>query len=206
MTALSYQAAPRAGISGVFPLARVSLLVSVMLSSGCLVADPPLYEEPPPTPPMFDLSEAEPPPGTVRVIRRTGSNPETGLDISVPFRSDDRGERVFAALHVDYNVRFVPDSFTAVQSAFAASTLDDQDRAITLRWPFGPDDPSPGCHTLTLLVSHENTWNEREFRPDVVLAENDRAMAVWWLNFDPPEDDPYTLRDCPSPASTTESN
>lgn len=175
-----------------------------MLSlAGCLVADPPLYEEPPPTPPVFDLTRASPIPGQVVVINRTGSDATDSFTVTVPFRSDDNGEPIFAGLHLDYFSERA--DFAQAQRRFPASTFDDTSRQIVLTWDFenGPD-PSPGCHTVTLLACHENNWDEGQFRPHIVNALDDTATATWWLNVDPPEDDPYTLRNCPAPGSSGE--
>lgn len=202
MTGLSYLNEPQRRVRGIFELARASLLLGVMLAPvGCLVSDPPLYQEPPPTPPVFDLSNAIPLPGEVFVVRRSPNAP-TILTFTIPFRSEDRGDGVQAALHLDYNTLSAQATFTKAQTSVDASTFDDLTRVLSLRWPLPPNEPSPGCHTLTVLASHQSTFDDNEFRPHIVRAQNDRAVAVWWVNFDPPEDDPYTLRDCPSPADT----
>jgi len=172
-----------------------------MLSpAGCLVADPPLYEEPPPTPPVFDLTRANPIPGHVIVIDTTGTDAMRSLTVTVPFRSDDKGREIFAALHIDYYTERW--SYTEESERFPPSTFDDLSRNITLEWQFNRELPLPGCHTLTLLATHEQYWDLGEARPNIVTARDDTAAVTWWLNVDPPEDAPYTLRDCPAPGST----
>jgi len=169
----------------------------MLTPSGCLVADPPLYEEPPRTPPVFDLAQADPPISRPVVVDTTSSEP---LVFAVPFRSEDRGEILFASLHLDYNILRVGSSFTGVEREFAASTFDDLGRTMSLPWDLFGGVPA-GCHTLTLLASHVSTWETSEFRPNPITGVDDSARVVWWLNVDPPEDEVDTLRDCPTPST-----
>ena len=166
------------------------------LLSGCLVADPPTYEEPPPTPPVFDLANANPFIGGVIVVDRRGTNPTRVVNVSVPFRSSDNGDSVIAALHLDWS--FEGEGFTEGLAEIAPSTFDDTERTIDLTWRLDHRPPTAGCHTLTLLAAHESNWETETFRPHIIRGRNDTAMATWWVNVDPPEGEPYTLRNCPS--------
>ena len=74
----------------------------MLSSTGCIVADPPQYEEPKRTPPILDLNHAEPSPFWVIVIDRNDNLEPDALNVTVPFRSDDQGEKVWFALHVDF--------------------------------------------------------------------------------------------------------
>ena len=167
------------------------------LLSGCIVTDPPQYEEPTRTPPILDLLNARPVLGDVIVIDRTDNDDANDrVELSIPVRSDDQGEFLKAALWVD--VSFGSAFFTDRQTKVPPSTLDDEARSINLSWTVKDLPRKPGCHPLTLLVSHESNWDEFNFMPDPIKAQNDTAVATWWMNLDPQPGDEFTLRDCPS--------
>lgn len=170
-----------------------SLALSSVLASGCLVADPPEYREPPRTPPILDLVAAKPLIGEILVAdRRTG---DASINFVVPVRSEDNGEALWWAFHFDYG--FPGSTVIGLQNRVQPSTFDDVTRAIEFEWHIGSAHPA-GCHPITLLVSHESTWNLNEARPHVIDAQYDTAMATWWLNLDPPADARDTLIDCPT--------
>lgn len=167
------------------------------LLSGCIVADPPQYEEPRRTPPILDLVSAQPLLRNVILIDRTDNDDANDkVELKVPVRSDDQGDFLKAALWVDFSFdsAFFTDSHTTVPP----STLDDQTRSITLSWRVKELPRKPGCHPLTVLVSHEINWDDANFMPDPIKAQNDMAVATWWMNLDPKPGDEFTLRDCPS--------
>jgi hypothetical protein len=198
MTALSYHRVESSTKLRVFSLARGSLpALGMLFASGCIVADPPLYEEPPPTPPVFDLNRAEPNVSQVVVLDRSVSR-VTLREFRVPFRSDDKGQRVRAALHIDWGATEARESFV-VNTDVSPSTFDDTSRELLL--PLRQNDVgflTPGCHTLTIIAAHDDNWDKLENRPIPAQAEDDTAMVTWWANVvDRPEIDPYTLINCP---------
>lgn len=195
-TALSCWWSRRPGAhGGKISLARKSLFLAfAMLSfTGCIVADPPEYQEPRRTPPILDLNHAEPSPYWVVIVYKE-ENPTYDLVVNVPLRSDDQGERVWFALYVDYKTKNIP----LITNLFLEpSTLDDQ-RSISRQVTFDAR-VLPGCHQLTLLVAHESSWDHNNQLPRLDAPEGDVAIATWWLNLDPPStSDPYTLANCPS--------
>lgn len=166
--------------------------------ASCIVADPPQYEAPKKTAPLLDLTRAQPLVTEV-IVRDLNDNNDTNdeIDFSVPVRSEDVGEDVWFALHVDYTFVPLEDSFAVGTSNFVpASTFDDASRSLTINW--SPRRVDDGCHALTLLVAHAGSWNFVQNRPDIIRAAGDSAMVTWWLNLNPPPDDPYTLQDCPN--------
>jgi hypothetical protein len=167
------------------------LSIALVLTPACLVADPPQYEEPGRTPPFLDLAAAKPFPGEIILVDTTDNLDGTDfVNISIPVRSEDRGDRLFAALHVDYTF---PSIVRPQHNELPPSTFEDLTRSITFRW----DVPRAlkGCHQLTVLVSHASTFSFTESRPK---DPKDTAMATWWVNIDPDPTDPYTLSRCPN--------
>jgi hypothetical protein len=168
------------------------------LLTSCIVADPPQYEEPKQTPPILDLAGARPYLGDVIVIDRTDNEDANDkVELKVPVRSDDQGDPLNASLWLDYS--FFPSIYIGVFTKIPPSTLDDQTRTINMVWSLGEAPPwKAGCHPLTMLVSHESNWDNDHSRPDLVKAENDLAIATWWVNLDPEPGAAFTLKNCPS--------
>jgi hypothetical protein len=140
----------------------------------------------------LDLAAAKPFPGEVIVIDKRGNLDPVPpkIDISIPIRSEDRGEDLIAALHVDYTF---PSHRFFLLYPIPASTLDDLTRSIEMSFSVG--EISDGCHSITVLVSHESTFSLAEFRPK---DRHDMAMATWWMNINPSPEDPHTLSRCPN--------
>jgi hypothetical protein len=159
--------------------------------AGCLVSDPPEYEEPSLTPPFLDMVQATP--LASRIIVRDRADPLIKFD--VPFRSEDAGQPIWFALHRNYP--FDPSNSLLVGSiSLPPGTFDETDRSIRFDWTISSLEA--GCYQLTLLVSHESTWDFFERRPHLTRGIGDTAMATWWLNFEPPNNNPGTLENCPT--------
>lgn len=177
-------------------LARKSLLVALAMfaSTGCIVADPPQYEEPKRTPPFLDLSRAEPSPYWLVVIDRNDPLGAHSVKITIPIRSDDQGERVWFGVHVDFKTDngvvlgsqpMAPSTFDVTRTF---SSPDFQLNGLILQ----------GCHQLTLVVAHESSWDYTHQQPKLDAPKDDIAVATWWMNVDPPPTDPFTLTRCPN--------
>jgi hypothetical protein len=160
---------------------------------GCLVSEPPEYEEPSLTPPFLDMISATPLPG--RIIVRHRNQNELLIKFDVPFRSEDAGEPIWFALHRNYT--FGTSTPVVASQKLPAGTFDETDRSIRFDWNINSN-LEAGCHQLTLLVSHDSTWVLAESRPDLIRGIGDSAMATWWLNFDPPEGGANSLENCPT--------
>lgn len=181
--------------------ARSLVIVAVSAAlGGCIVADPPLYESPPLSAPILDLVQGQPPIGKVIPVDRDddpAADERTSIVFSIPLiLSEDDGDRIRYALHVDY--LFVPywRSRTTIHSELPPRSIEDRERVITFTWPV-PAGVSDGCHQLTLLVGHERFWLAQESRPDTVRGLGDTVAATWWINVNPRPGERYTLRDCP---------
>ena len=182
-------------ISGVFGLARRSLgLLSVMLfSQSCIVADPPEYRSPQQTRPVLNMYSAVPPAThTLVVSSQVQNNPPTAFTVQV--RSEDAGEDLRALFFLDYQL---PGQRKLVSKQITASTYLDTGRDIRFDW--SPDKKDAGCHFLSLVVAHTDTFlnNIDDDKLDPKKADDDAAIATWTVNVDPPAD--FALENCPSP-------
>lgn len=167
-------------------------------TSGCIVAEPTPYEPPPRTPPVLDIQLAVPRLGVpIPVDRLSDISPDekTSVEFFVPMRSEDRGEYVWWALHLNYLVSNT-QSYLLKKNRLNPSTFDDTSRVISETWPVGP--LSDGCHQITLVVAHESNWLIDDDRPDPNGNPSYVATATWWINVNPPPGERFTLKNCPS--------
>ena len=172
------------------------LLFAALSSTGCLVSDPPKYEEPGVTPPFLDLIQATPMPGRV-IARERGTNATIKFD--VPLRSEDNSENLWFALYRNFSI--VPNNRPVFgPNKLPPGTFDETDRAIRFDWEID-ETVGAGCHQLTLLVSHESTWDFDLHRPHPLRGIGDSAMATWWLNHHAAGQDPNLLLNCPTLSS-----
>lgn len=192
-TALSGRALCGARTPGLLCLARLSLLtgLSMLFASGCIVADPPEYQDPVRTRPVLDVYQASPTTSLVLVV-----NTNDVVKISVPLRSEDAGEQLTGVFLVDYNA----GSSGLLQNVqkIAPSTYTNDQRAVTLDWTV-PMLARKGCHLLSLIVAHESSFKAN---PSYVLnadaANRDAAIINWWMNVDVDASQASTLESCPT--------
>ena len=134
-------------------VARFSLLGMLMLSSACLVLDSPDFSPPPRSAPRLtavlpvtELIKAQP-------TRAGFSLP----DFSATVISEDAGQRLFSALLIDYGKESIggaPWLAEQVGPRLDAKTAADGPRDVRINWKPG-NQLNTGCHTVTLLVTHE---------------------------------------------------
>ncbi len=162
-----------------------------LVLSSCVIAGPPDYKDPTQTPPVLDLSQADPPLGFV--VQATSD--QTTIPISVPVRSQDPPQNgLFGMLYLDFKS---PNQ--TLYSNFWSSdpkSFDDTTRTVTFNWT--PANVSAGCHTLTIEVTHRLNVSFQG-QPTVTPPKDhpdDIAFATWWVDVHPgsPNSD---LSDCP---------
>lgn len=190
-TRLSCLARPLAGRRGRFlGLARLSLgLASISMLPGCLVDDPPPLVAAKKTAPFLDNNKAMP--GLDQLLV---TNSGEIVTFTVPVKSEDAGDPLFAILLFDYT----PDSDMIEQAGsvpMPASTFDDTERVLTIPVTVRPD-IRPGCHRYTLRVTHQS--NLVEGHSDRVINKADLAQVFWLANINVPPDGTGELVDCPS--------
>lgn len=172
--------------------------LTLLLFTGCIVADPPQYEEPKRTPPILALSRAQPSPFWLVIIdRESNVTGNSQLQVNVPVRSDDQGELIMYTLFVDYPAQDPPILLAANQRE-EPSTMDDESRVLDATVTMGGQ-VERGCHQLTLIAAHESSWDSSTYQPRLDAPKDDIAIATWWMHVDPPmNSDPYTLPSCPN--------
>ncbi|MEO8905610.1 MAG: hypothetical protein ABI488_24005 [Polyangiaceae bacterium] len=178
-------------------MARLSLLGGsiMLLTSSCIVADPPEYQEPQRTRPTLDVYRATPTTSRVLVV-----NTNDLVRISVPLRSEDAGESLTGVFLVDYNA----GSSGLLQNVqkIAASTYADDQRAVTLDWTV----PSlmDGCHLLSLIVAHGSSFKDNpSYALNADAANGDVAIINWYVNLNAAAGETSTLMNCPTPGIPT---
>jgi hypothetical protein len=173
-------------------LARTSLF-SVGMSSlltGCLVAEPPNPSNPERTPPMIDFRNTFP--LVTQITSVSGFQ-----DFSVGFRSEDRGDKIVGILYRNFTLD--GEKFEATTER-PASTFDDTDRTITIRWNVPRPEDLAGCQQVTMLVTHRENVNFST--PPEVISPADVALAAWWLHVNPNPERPNDFGVCPKPSAT----
>jgi len=155
------------------------LLMSVQ---GCIVADPPVFEQPEKTPPFLDLAAANPP---ISAILQQG--PADPVLINVPFRSEDAGERLQAVLFLNYQT---PTEDPQKTNYLDPGTFSER-REIKMEW-IVPSVPDSTCEQLTLQVTHvDNLIGASELKD-----KSDVALATWWVDIQI-NDTPAEFATCP---------
>lgn len=171
-----------------------------MLSAqSCIVADPPEYRAPGRTRPVLNMYSAVPTATQALVVDiSTSSNSATKFSVKV--RSEDAGEPLRASFFLDYQIKQnLPDQrgeVLLVSKLIPASTYDNDGRSFDYTWtPAG----TQGCHFLTLVVAHRDTFKtDDEAHLDPRYADDDAALVTWTTNVVKSVADGSTLANCPS--------
>lgn len=147
------------------------------------MAGPPAYKDPTQTPPVLDSITPD-----VAQVQSSLTGGEL-FKISFVVRSEDVGDSLVAALYLDQKLQ------QGTVLPIAASTFDSP-RTVNLNWtvPTG----APGCHALTLFVTHSKNTQLGGYRDPA-----DVALATWVLNVDDQTnaqhpDGTNTLAQCPA--------
>jgi hypothetical protein len=175
-------------------LARASLGVLLMaFCQSCIVADPPEFRDPVRTRPVLNTYSAVPSPRQV-LVRSPG---QQAIDFAIDVQSEDAGEPLGVRFILDYGT---PNPPYARSQSYAASTYD-QVRTISLPWL--PPTNLTGCHVLSMIVAHANTFEDSDSNQLIPeRAALDAAIMNWWVNFVPPGPGQNTLVDCPDSLPT----
>ncbi len=151
---------------------------------GCLIDDPPPYQEPQQTPPRISYPNVLPLLSEV-IVARAGDT----LAFSVPVSSEDAGEGLNAFLFRDY----LSDVIYLASGTLEPSTLEDTQR-LPLQFSWRVTGVPAGCHRLTLRIGHVSSLRTPSFP---VSKPADLAEAYWWMNLDVDPALGNTLVKCP---------
>lgn len=141
-------------------LAQSSLCLAAltMTSTSCLVTSTPEFTPPKPTRPFLVSSSVDPDARGVLLID-TVEHPKslTSIQFSADIVSEDQDAKVQGVLYIDYGLVTNDRPFREqIQIAdIAASTITDPvARPMRAKWNVGASSIGPGCHTVTMLVTH----------------------------------------------------
>jgi len=154
-----------------------------MSVQGCIVSDPPVFEQPEKTPPFLDLAAADPP--IFEVLQRP---PDTHVNINVRFHSEDAGDPLQAKLFLDYLDPF-PDE---QRSLILTPGTFSEERTISIDWTT-PSSPESVCEQLTLQVTHVKNLDPAT---NELIDKSDVGLAVWWVEIQGDTASPQ-LENCP---------
>jgi hypothetical protein len=157
------------------------------MTSGCLVAPPPDFQDPTSERPNINAELAVPPLGQILIAERNGPS----IPFTIPYTGQDAGEEVIVQFWLNWGLE---DEIYISQISLDASP-EDVERTYQGTWQAKSNLPT-GCQQLTVLLSHEsNVPNDSPFRP---VDPNLVARLTWWVNIDVPEDQQQNLINCPS--------
>jgi hypothetical protein len=179
------------------------------LMAGCVVPEPEKFREPKRGVPVLDAFKADP---TLNEITRVVIPSQ--VPFSVPFRSEDAGERPVALLFLDLDTP--GERFLGADPFQQPSTFDDpvvRTFSVTANFEGGCDRPEVDdperdacCHRATMLVTHESNIVRLDGgvrKPDPTRSVGDFASVVWWLAVYEEGRDPPLLGECPTSTTTS---
>lgn len=140
-------------------------LVSLAMTTGCLITDPPQFKPPKHTRPFLDPTTADPPLQPVfKIDGKLGVSAPVNIEFSAFVTSqDDTGDGAFnevqTRLYIDLGFKSPFDPLTPFRqvhggSTLASGSLDQGGRLVSATWHLLNQDVTPGCHRATLVVSH----------------------------------------------------
>jgi hypothetical protein len=151
----------------------LALVLGSLSGTGCLIAEAPTYGAPRRTVPVIDDLSVTPLPSFFLSVKSG-----VAQRFSMTVRSEDAGESLIAAWVIDYEdaqERELPLGVAAKVPARAA------DQPKTLTCDFIPDSRvTKGCHSLTLLVMHERSFDDVKRLP-LDDAKDDVAAITWFV-------------------------
>jgi hypothetical protein len=130
-----------------------------MATPACLVTSTPSFEPPKRTAPFLVAAGAQPDPRVMISIDERKTAPAKSFTVDVV--SEDNGQDVFFRLYVDYGFK-PPGTDQPFRALFAnipaleSSTMSDtMERTVRFTWSPQLTGTGTGCHTLTLIASHD---------------------------------------------------
>ena len=135
------------------------LVALTMVSSSCLVTSSPDFTPPTRTRPFLIPSSVDPDARGV-ILVDTVEHPKslTSIQFSADIVSEDQGASVLGVLYIDYGegTKDIPFREVIQIADVRPSTLTDPTtRSIKAKWNLAASTIDAGCHTVTLLVTHD---------------------------------------------------
>lgn len=158
---------------------------------GACLDTPPTYEAETQIPPFVIAAEVVPPLESVYTLAVNDR-----MRINVPFLSEDLGDALVGYILVDARTNQVAPQPTAGPFVLAPSTFSDAQRAVDEEFSLDLAASALGCHTVTLVLTHESNLSLGQ-----PVDEARTARVVWWVNVVDPATGLETdalLADCPT--------
>lgn len=153
------------------------LLVLTMASTGCLVTSTPEITPPERTRPFLITTTADPDPRGVLLIN-TLEQAVKIFEFSADVVSEDQGDKVKGALYIDYGQTVgdhpYADVITQIRELPPSTMADTTKRNIRGKLNLETSVLEPGCHTVTLIVSHEF-----DAETSCPVCRNDSSQLTW---------------------------
>lgn len=150
-----------------------------MLCASCLVTSSPEFEDPEQTPPELIASTAKP---DIRNVLEVDESTGRVLLNALVRSEEDAGETVKFRLLLDYGIPNndqppKPYQLIVDRGEVALPSAPGEEQAVSAAWQ--PQTfIANGCHTLTLMVSHE--FDEATDCPERL---DDSSQLTWFVNF-----------------------
>jgi hypothetical protein len=186
------------------PVARTSLRLGLIAALGglsCLVTTSPDFTKPNRTPPF--LTDITPPTWQVRRLESLAGSPGTypNYPIGANVESEDlQSAPLQGILFVDFEgfltpYKILPTLTQPIKPGHLPDSPNDPKRETIRATATFPPNITPGCHSITLAVSHE-------FKQDLgtqIIApveDGDVATVTWWYDLVDSTAPPTTLSAC----------
>ncbi len=167
-------------------LGALSLTGTASLATGCLVDEPPAFEQPERTAPTMFLRDAVPTYGQTLVLLRN----QQPVPFTIPVQSEDLGKELLATIWVNFGLE--GEARIDVER-FGPGTFDEvRDIQFYLETSLLPQ----GCVTLTIVLHHEDNVDIETLKP---LEFDLATIATWYAVVDTAPSD-VSFADCPQPS------
>jgi hypothetical protein len=163
------------------------LLALTMASTGCLVTSTPEFMPPERTRPFLVTATADPDPRGVLLVNTLEQRKDSQVSFvfSADVVSEDQGAKVKGHLYIDYGKRVGDNIYADLITEFPelppSTMADTTKRNIRGKWNIDSNAPATGCHTVTLIVSHEF-----DAETSCPVCRNDSSQLTWPVFACPP--------------------
>jgi hypothetical protein len=154
------------------------LLLLAMMSNGCLVTSTPDFTPPKRTRPFLIPSSVDPDArGVILIDTVEHPKSQTSIQFSADIVSEDQGSPVQGVLYIDYGLPMNDRHFREqiqIHDVPPSTLSDETTRSIRAKWNVGASNIESGCHTVTLLVTHE-----LDRVTSCPICRNDSSQITW---------------------------
>ncbi len=175
-------------------LLRLAALALGLVSQGCILGPPPDLKDSERTRPFLYFRQVQPSPAEpIQIELPASGDPSPSMvGISIPFQSQDLGERVGAQLHL-----YGPDGYLDHLTGTLVPAADlGVLKTATLTWQ--PARRPPGCYLLRAILAHESSFNDEIIDGFVKQQHQDDSDTIYWVvDMYSTQQDTNELSDCP---------